>query len=303
MVVNIVDIVSTVFASLLNVTHSKVIENDCVQKPIIDYIVGLSLCIGSTLSYSPQFYSMMKAESNDGISEPSVLALNIGSLALALNAMIFNWWRWSCFKKCDVWLCTGDMLSFYQILIGYIMVVIMYAFVLYYNKEIPKIFKQSTWKDNTWKDCIIKFAKTFAYVFVYLITTIIFVLLLLAKQNDKVFMVRFADALGIIATVFSCIVWIPQIIQLAIFQEQGNLNIWMFILQAPGNIVIIIFQAVLYKQHTSTWISYLMNLIQQVTIIALMVWIRYKPDDDIEISFDDEERHLLSAELFSQDTF
>lgn len=76
----------------------------------------------------------------------------------------------------------------------------------------------------------------------------------------------------------------------------------MFIVQAPGNIIIIIFQAVLSHQDWSTWISYLITFIQQGTIVVILVVLKchlcrsnFEVDDTREI--DEDIDFLLQDEV------
>ena len=87
----------------------------------------------------------------------------------------------------------------------------------------------------------------------------------------------------------SCIVWIPQIVKLIRTRNQGSLSLAMFLVQAPGNLIIIIFQAVLSHQDWSTWISYLVMFIEQGTIVVILIVLKCKYNVDVKGHFFDRD--------------
>jgi uncharacterized protein with PQ loop repeat len=85
-----------------------------------------------------------------------------------------------------------------------------------------------------------------------------------------------AEVMGYISAICSAIVWIPQIIELLRLGHRGSLSYKMFLMQAPGNVIIIVFQAVLFKQPVSTWISYVITCIEQTMILVIIGWYWYR---------------------------
>jgi len=51
--------------------------------------------------------------------------------------------------------------------------------------------------------------------------------------------------------------------------------LWMNALQTPGNIINIVFQ-ILYNSPISTWITYVICLVQQSIILGLMIYFHCK---------------------------
>ena len=77
----------------------------CNYQPIYNYILGVVLCIGGIISYAPQYYAIIKTKQSKGISELSLLLLNIGSFCLTTNSFILNWWKFKCYNS------SGNMLN------------------------------------------------------------------------------------------------------------------------------------------------------------------------------------------------
>ena len=87
---------------------------------------------------------------------------------------------------------------------------------------------------------------------------------------------------GIISPICSSIVWIPQIIKLIRTKNQGNLSLAMFLLQTPGNAITILFQ-ILYHQNITTWGTYVICLVEQSIIVAILLvfkWREYKENKE-----------------------
>lgn len=241
--------------------------NECDLISTVGYIVGILLCIGSICSYIPQFYVIFKSKAIDGLSEPSIVILNVGNFCLTLNSIIFNWYKWSCFSKCSFGVCNAYMLPFYQILMGWVMVFIFYLIFMKYKIR------------NT-EDKIIG---AMFYLLLYIVFIGVVVVIAISEkfwnsgESRLLFFDGFGQAMGYCAALCNGVVWIHQIYVLLKSGECGNVSPVMFALQAPGNVVIIIFQAVLYKQPISTWISYVVCCIEQT--IVLIIIIMYKIRD------------------------
>lgn len=243
--------------------------NECNVQPIYTYVLGIFLCLGGIISYFPQYYSLIKSKHSKGISELSLFILNIGSACLAANSFILNWFKFQCYSNCSFWLCTANLLSLFQIMVGWIVVFPLYLIFVRYK------IKHS---DARILNDII-----------YFVVYVIFILLMVivgvfekTRDNNEFFQIS-AYSLGIISMVCTCIVWLPQIIKLIRTKEQGNLSLLMFILQTPGNLIIIIFQ-LLYHQSITTWGTYVVSFIEQLIIVIILLILKCKSKREINES-------------------
>ena len=244
---------------------------------VLGVVTGSLLCIGCILGYIPQFYNIIKFKSVKGISEFSLVLMNIGTMCLTMNSIIFSWSYFSCHDLP----CLTDLFPFIQIFLSWIMVLIYYIiFIVYkfYNNK-HKIEKSLL-------------AGSY-YIITYLIFTIFVIALALGEkmENHSSFFHLFADILGYTSAVLNSIVFLPQIYTIYSLKSKGNLSFIMFLMQTPGNLVIIVFQAVLYNSPVSTWITYVIILAEQSIILFLMIYyyFRYPP---IEI-MNGEEIHII----------
>ncbi len=230
---------------------------NCQPEPLYSYILGLCLCVAGIFSYLPQYYSLVKSGQTDNISEISLLILNIGSATLFANSFILNFSKLDCYDNCSFLLCTANLLPVFQILIGWIVVLPLYLIFVR--------FKIKNSKKRLISD--VRFILTYM---VFVLILLIFGLIEKIYFNNTKFFQIAAYTLGIISALCSCTVWLPQIYKLLKTQESGGLSLLMFCIQTPGNIMIIILQ-ILYRQNWSTWITYLILLLEQGTIVIILI--------------------------------
>lgn len=235
---------------------------NCQSEPLYSYILGLCLCVAGVLSYLPQYYSLIKSGQTDGISEISLLILNIGSATLFANSFILNFYKLDCYDNCSFLLCSANLLPVFQILIGWVAVLPLY--LIFVRLKIKNSRK--------------KLLSDVRFILTYMVFVFIMLIFGLIEKiyfnNTKFFQIA-AYTLGIISALCSCIVWLPQIYTLIKTKESGNLSLLMFCLQTPGNIMIIILQ-ILYRQNWSTWITYLVLLVEQGTIVIILIIYKIK---------------------------
>jgi len=228
------------------------------SQSIFSIVLGILLCLGGMISYFPQYYSLVKAKQATGISEFSLLLLNIGSACLTANSFILNWWKFECYEHYNFWYCTGNLLSLFQIMIGWLMVFPLYLIFIRYKIKTSER----------------KIIHDIAYVVIYVLFILVIIIVGLAEKlsskNSNEFFVISAKILGVVSAICSSIVWLPQIVKLLRTKQQGNLSLLMFIMQTPGNCIVILFQ-VLYHQDWTTWITYVITFVEQSTIVVILI--------------------------------
>jgi uncharacterized protein with PQ loop repeat len=229
----------------------------CLQLPPLDYIIGIILSVGVIISYIPQYYSIIKNKSSNGINESSLFLLNVIYSTLLMSFSLQDYNKFKCFQSCDVMLCIGSILPMIQITISLLMVLFLYILFLYYK------IRQSS---NSLISDIQHFLKCWLYIIVLGIICSVF-----HKDSHEALIL----GLGIISIICTIFLWVPQIYTLIKTKTNGSLSIWLFILQIPGNLLMIILQ-LLYKQDWTTWCPYLVSSIQQIIIIIVMIYNRYQ---------------------------
>lgn len=107
----------------------------------------------------------------------------------------------------------------------------------------------------------------------------------------------YARILGGAAALLTIVQWTPQIIETVRFfffrivltpraKSEGALSLWMLLLQAPGSLLIIVLQAISpgvdwttvapRTSDASQWLPYLLGLLQQLILIALVLVFRWR---------------------------
>ena len=135
--------------------------NTCTVEPVYSYVLGILLCVGGMISYFPQYYSLIKTKQHKGISELSLFILNIGSACLAANSFILNWYKFECYHHCSFWICGANLLSMFQIMVGWIMVFPLYLIFIRYKIK------------NSDKRIIYDIIYIFIYIFFILVMIIV----------------------------------------------------------------------------------------------------------------------------------
>jgi len=221
-------------------------------------LIGSAICLGSIGSYIPQFYNIIKYESVEGISEMSLVIMNIGLMCLTMNSIIFSWEYFFC-KNAE---CFTNLFPFVQISLSWLMVLIYYfIFIIYKFRKRDKYEK--------------RILSGLYYVITYILFGIFVVALALGEKlggHDKNFFRIFGNILGYTSAVASGLVYLPQIYVLYKNKSIGSLSFTMYFMQTPGNLIIIFFQAFLYHSPLSTWITYLVVFIEQSIILSQMIY-------------------------------
>lgn len=278
----------------------------CTQYSIATYIVGGLIFFGAIIGYIPQLITLVKARSVKGFKESSVFLLCLSLSTLTLNALILNWYKWSCFKECgNRWICFLNLLNLFQIGISWVMATVVYVLFIRFRcgrndfeesdvfisqpleneQEFIERVSVEIFEDD--KPLIPKIVTDWALFGIYVGFTLIVIIISILektiyehKQSNHFFTV-FAYILGIISSGASFVVWIPQIVHIIRKQRSEGLNVWMFLVQAPGSIIVVIFQAVIYKQAVITWMPYAINAIEQFIVAGLLIWLKYKKRKEI----------------------
>ena len=221
-------------------------------------ILGVCIPLGSVLTYIPQFHTIIKNKSVTGISELSLVLSNIGMMFLTLNSIIFSWNYFYCN-------CFSNLLPFFQILISWIMLLIYYIIFIFYK------FKHNRKNEK-------RILSGLHYCFTYILFAIFVTALAIGEKFETTntnFFIRFATVLGFSSAIINSIVYLPQIYLLLKNKNSGSLSFTTFALQTPGNLLIIFFQAYLYSSPVSTWITYVVALVEQTLILCLMLYYNY----------------------------
>ena len=277
---------------IYNTYNTTTSQWTCQLESPVTYALGIFLCIGGMVSYFPQYIALLRSKQEVAVSELSLLFLNIGSACLACNSLILNFYKFQCYHYCNFWLCSGNLLAFFQICVGWIIVFPLYLIFVCMQYKFRNISQTS------YRKCFYELS----YIIMYCVFLLVVVLLLAIEKftynNVNVFDV-IAYIFGIMSTICCSIVWIPQIIKLVRKKDEEGLSLIMFLIQTPGNAIIIVFQAILSSQNWSTWIAYVFNLVEQLIIVVILIvlkcvnWKRRRKEEEDAKEFSDVNNFLF----------
>ena len=235
----------------------------------LEIVFGLCLTFASVLTYIPQFYAIVKNKSVSGISELSLILMNIGMFALSTNLIIISWQAFFCSPFTVS--CFSNLLPFIHVLTSWLMTLVYYIiFITYKMKNREK-----------------RMISGLNYMITYILFVILIVTLSLTEKvahNEKFFEI-YEKVLGILSAVLNGLVYIPQIYSLMKNKTGGNISILMYALQTPGNALIIIFQCVLYNEKITTWLTYVIILCEQSVILMLLIIFYYKKRKEDQVVY------------------
>lgn len=242
---------------------------------ILGIILGFALSIGSILTYIPQLYSIIKNKSVKGISEPSLILMNIGMMCLNMNLIIRSW----NYFFCQDFQCFSNLLPLINVTISWLMTLIYYIIFITYKIK------------NTEKRAI----SALKYTWTYFLFAVLAITLALGEkiENNNTFFQTYEKVLGVSSAVLNSLVYLPQIYVLLRDKNNGNVSILMYALQTPGNLFLIVFQ-ILFGNPITTWITYLVVLFEQLTILVLLLFFHFSKADFVNyeenLKFDEKEQ-------------
>jgi len=232
-----------------------------VDKPGADYALGIFLCLAVFLSYLFQHVAIIRARSAAGISWLMTLFANISTGSNTLNAVFEQWDSIRCCSAGFSFLeCNAYLLSIYQISVGFVNCFILYILLL--------IFYPSG-GENDRANFVRAFLGFLGFlIFIVLIGSVVGAVFVVV---DRDWLYTYAFYLGILSSVSNAVQWIPQIYKTFRAKDPGNLSLLLLLLQAPGSVLVVVFQGVLYRENVSTWLSFVVSGVMQFTLLVMCI--------------------------------
>jgi len=263
--------------------------------------LGVFLIVRISISYIPQFVSIIRRGTSEGLSFPTIALAFLSGLLTLINTGILNWNpKVLCCMTHPLSECLAVNLSLIQLMIGPTSIFILYILFLRYFTFAPNEAQTRYERAREFRFATI----IFAVVFVSAITlaTVAGILYYDFGISSEV-MVKYAQTCGGISSVVILFQWMPQIWTVFKLKSPGSLSVPMLALQAPGAILVIYFLAVLNKADFTTWAPYVVTFIEQVILIALCAFYhiqekrameKSKVLNDIVTTVDEKQRLLAN---------
>lgn len=114
-------------------------DEDCPEMDAIGtLVVGSVLTVGIFASYLPQHVAIIKAKSSEGVSLFMLLLSNLSALTIVMFSVMSEWNLYSCCDRVDGAQCQRILLQLYQLLVGFVNLLPMYALAIYYHPGSPR---------------------------------------------------------------------------------------------------------------------------------------------------------------------
>lgn len=265
------------FAQRLDVLSSDA-SKECLKedtdKSILAISVGLVLIAGITASYVPQFISLIRAKSSAGLNWTTYLISILSSNCNLLNALLLHWETFICCRFVRFLTCNEDLLFFYQLAIGWVNLVPLYILILRYFPD----SKRS-------RSFLLALLSFIAYLLLVLlgVTGAGLVLIWTTGPNSEEVSLL-GEALGVVSALLNLVMWTPQIFTTWRNKTGGQQSVFMLLLQAPGAILVAVFQAFGYHSGITTYGPYICTGAQQFILMFQIIYYDYimkEPEPEI----------------------
>jgi len=243
---------------------------DCYTEPSVANITtALLLISGICVSYVPQYYAIVKARSSDGLNFTMLAVALLSSYLTMINSGILNWQSVVCCLNLSSIQCLKNNLATEQIFGGLICYTALYVlFLVYFNTQ-PTETETREMRVRSKRIALATFIGVLgSSVIVGIITGVLYYDVRLHGSTLE----TVAQVFGYTSGALMIVQWAPQIYTTWKRKSPGSLSILMLILQMPGSLLVMFFQAVLNRSHVSIWVPYFFQFVEQLILVVLCAY-------------------------------
>jgi uncharacterized protein with PQ loop repeat len=248
-------------------------------------IVGWLLTVGTILSFVPQMFSLIVNKNLDGLSALTWALNFLSNMNTTVNAFILNWNEIQCCQKLSAGKCIENLVPLAQLGSPTICTFVIFALTCLYSNRLndKEVIVQAELKANMRRSAIdfIEFVfGSYSFVRPLFVASIILTFAMCgAGALMMIFLgvhhkgtILYADVIGICAVVFLMVMYIPQLYTTYKAKHQGSLSITTLVIQCPGSLAVVYFDA--FQSHLSwtTWVPFLVSAIQQFVLIVMCIY-------------------------------
>lgn len=252
-------------------------------------VVGWLLTVGTIISFIPQIYALVVNKSLDGLSALTWALNYLSNLCTIVNALILNWAEIQCCQHLPFGKCLENIVPLVQLGSPTICTFIIFALTTAYSNRLTEkeMVVQASLKTNM-KRSVVDFIEfvfgSYSFVRPLLVMSILVsilcagvgALLMVFVGLKKHPTIMYADVVGIVAVVFLMVMYIPQLYTTYKVKHTGSLSVTTLLIQAPGSLAVVYFDAIQSHLSWTTWAPFLVSAIQQFVLIfmCLYYWLR-----------------------------
>jgi len=245
-------------------------DPDCYFEPSTEnIIIAVFLMVGTAVSYVPQYVAIVRAKSSDGINFLMLaLALSSGFLT-AINSGILKWTHIVCCLDLYSVQCLKNNLATEQLVASLLCNIGLYILYIVYFDIHPTQMETREAKIKKKKLSILTLMITLIGSIV--ISTICGILFYDIHLRATI-LVKVAQTLGYTSSILIAIQWTPQIWTTFKLKDPGSLSILMLLLQMPGALLVMYFQAILNAADASTWVPYAFLFLEELLLVIMCLY-------------------------------
>ena len=219
---------------------------------------GILIILGTIISFLPQYYKIIKHKSITGINHWTQGLNNISAFCAFFGSFMLDYYLFKCCKNGN---CGNILLPMIQLLFSWACPLINYIiFIRYFTT------------DNT-KEKYKVYGFFSFYVIVFLLCVSLTSVVLVAKWTSwEAHATLFGKILNIVSVCITAFVWLPQIIEIYKSKTVGSLSLISLSIQAPGSLIVFIYQFVANKSSWFIGLPYLVTCALQTGTLGLGYW-------------------------------
>jgi len=227
------------------------------------------------ISYIPQYIAIVHAKSSAGINFIMLAIALMSGFLTAINSGILKWHSVVCCLDLSSIQCIKNNLATEQLTAALIFTFILYILFVYYYRIEPTAHESSTSRRRGKITSIIVLVLV---IFSSIVLSIICGILYYDVKLGGTILATIAQVLGITSSILMIIQWAPQIYTTYKMRSPGNLSSLMLILQMPGALLVMFFQAVLNSADITTWAPYAFLFVEQLVLVIMCTLYRIRKD-------------------------
>lgn len=258
--------------------------------PVVALVVGYFLTTGIVVSYIPQIWMIIARRSSEGVSVLTMWLSFVCACLTFVNAFMLDWDGIQCCRYLTVGQIFQQLLPLEQLFVGPFCLFFLFICIVYYFDMTPTNNVSTVRKRVDRLVARVMLVLNFVLLAALGASTFFFIEYVGPEKDSYT---GYAYSLGLISSVVIGFVWLPQIYVTYKNKDTGALSIAMLLIQAPGNILVVCFQAILAGNNWTTWLPYVITAVEQLTLTAMWVWYKcIKPKRSAKIVAEDTESDI-----------
>jgi len=269
----------------------------CYFEPsVVNIVVAVFLILGTMCSYIPQYIAIVKAKSSDGINFIMLAIAVTSGFLTAINSGILKWEYVVCCLDLSSSQCIKNNLATEQLISALLCSLVLYILFVVYFRTQPYYHETLESRIRGKRVSIIVFITA---IVLSIILAIVCGVLYYDVHLRGTILASIAQALGIISSILMIVQWAPQIYTTYKMRSPGNLSVLMLLLQMPGALLVMFFQAILNSADVTTWAPYAFLFVEQLILVVMCSIFNIQEKRNNNQQSSEKQRLLVEVETVS----